>query len=107
MCVPSPTSVSGWAPIEVRTFIGSSPIRQYAEDWTTHKMVATLQAAVTFAVNGGLPVMMVTEDTTRASPEVLKALYEGEALCKRIFKAAKQTDHTLTEGEVRAICRAG
>ena len=30
-----------------------------------------------------------------------------EALCKRIFNAAKKTDHTLTDGEVRAICRAG
>jgi isopropylmalate/homocitrate/citramalate synthase len=30
-----------------------------------------------------------------------------EALCQRIFNAAKQTDHSLTDGEVRAICRAG
>ncbi len=30
-----------------------------------------------------------------------------EALCKRIFNAAKKTDHTLTDREVRAICRAG
>ncbi len=30
-----------------------------------------------------------------------------KGLCKRIFKAAKQTDHTLTDGEIRAICRAG
>ncbi len=32
---------------------------------------------------------------------------DDEVLCKRIFSAAKQTDHTLTDGEVRAICRAG
>ena len=30
-----------------------------------------------------------------------------EALCQRIFNAAKQADHSLTDGEVRAICRAG
>ena len=33
------------------------------------------EEAVTFAVRQGLPVMYVTEDTTRARPETLKALY--------------------------------
>jgi 2-isopropylmalate synthase len=66
-------------PIEVCTFIGSSPIRQYAEGWTLDHMLSTSEAAVKFAVEEGLPVMMVTEDTTRADPEVLKALY-GRAI---------------------------
>jgi len=66
-------------PIEACTFIGSSPIRRYAEDWTLERMLETSEAAVTFAVREGLPVMMVTEDTTRARPEVLKALY-GNAI---------------------------
>jgi 2-isopropylmalate synthase len=64
-------------PIEVCTFIGSSPIRQYAEDWTLAKMLRVSEEAVTFAVSEGLPVMMVTEDTTRARPEILKELYEN------------------------------
>ncbi len=29
---------------------------------------------------------------------------DDEALCRRIFDAAKRTDHTLTEQEIRAIC---
>ncbi len=66
-------------PIEACTFIGSSPIRQYAENWTLDRMLETSEKAVTFAVNEGLPVLMVTEDTTRADPEVLKALY-GNAI---------------------------
>jgi len=66
-------------PIEACTFIGSSPIRQYAEGWTLAKMLQVSEAAVTFAVREGLPVMFVTEDTTRARPEVLKALY-GRAI---------------------------
>ena len=37
-------------PIEVCTFIGSSPIRQYAEGWTLDRMLSTSEAAVTFAV---------------------------------------------------------
>jgi 2-isopropylmalate synthase len=66
-------------PIEACTFIGSSPIRQYAENWTLDRMLATSEEAVSFAVAEGLPVMMVTEDTTRANPSVLKALY-GKAI---------------------------
>jgi 2-isopropylmalate synthase len=30
---------------------------------------------------------------------------DDEGLCDRIFQSAKQTDHTLTEGEVEALCR--
>ena len=66
-------------PIEACTFIGSSPIRQYAENWTLDRMLETSEEAVTFAVKEGLPVLMVTEDTTRADPEVLRALY-GNAI---------------------------
>ena len=66
-------------PIEAATFIGSSPIRQYTEDWSLEKMLEVSEKAVTFAVREGLPVMYVTEDTTRATPETLKALY-GNAI---------------------------
>jgi 2-isopropylmalate synthase len=61
--------------IEACTFIGSSPIRQYAEDWTLEKLQRLTEDAVTFAVKQGLTVMYVTEDTTRADPASLRALY--------------------------------
>ena len=61
--------------IEAATFIGSSPIRQYAEDWTLDRMLRVSEEAVTFAIGEGLPVMYVTEDTTRARPETIKTLY--------------------------------
>jgi len=61
--------------IECCTFIGSSPIRQYAEDWPLDKLQRLSEEAVTFAVKEGLPVMFVTEDTTRADPASLRALY--------------------------------
>src|SRR5574341_1451667 len=51
-------------PIEAATFIGSSPIRQYTEDWTIERMLKATEDAVTFAMRQGLPVMYVTEDTT-------------------------------------------
>src|SRR6266852_6085730 len=68
-------------PIEAATFIGSSPIRQYAEDWTLEHILRSSEEAVTYAVKHGLPVMYVTEDTTRAQPEVLRALYAAAIAC--------------------------
>src|SRR2546426_4425257 len=67
--------------IEAATFIGSSPIRQYTEDWTVDRIVAATEDAVTYAVRHGLPVMYVTEDTTRARPETLKVLYSAAIAC--------------------------
>ncbi|OFW11567.1 MAG: hypothetical protein A3H96_22855 [Acidobacteria bacterium RIFCSPLOWO2_02_FULL_67_36] len=62
-------------PIECCAFIGSSPIRQYAEGWTLDQLLRLTEDAVAFAVKEGLPVMYVTEDTTRADPETLRRLY--------------------------------
>lgn len=62
-------------PIEACTFIGSSPIRQFAEDWTVDWLVEQSTKAVTFAVRENLEVMFVTEDTTRARPEDVERLY--------------------------------
>src|SRR5213082_3494483 len=62
-------------PIEACTFIGSSPVRFYAEDWTLDKLLRLTEDAVAFAVRQGLPVMYVTEDTTRADPATVRALY--------------------------------
>jgi len=62
-------------PIEACTFIGSSPLRQYAEGWTIDQLLGLTEEAIGFAVGEGLPVMYVTEDTTRADPETLRRLY--------------------------------
>ena len=61
--------------IECCTFIGSSPIRQYTEDWTLDHLQRLTEDAVSAGVKEGLPVMYVTEDTTRADPESLRRLY--------------------------------
>ena len=52
--------------IECCTFIGSSPLRQYAEGWTLDQLLRLTEDAIGFAVREGLTVMYVTEDTTRA-----------------------------------------
>lgn len=92
-------------PIEACTFIGSSPIRQYAEGWTLERMLETCEASITFAVAEGLPVMMVTEDTTRAHPDMLKELYRHaiEWGAKRLC-IADTVGHATPEG-TRAVVR--
>ena len=67
--------------IEAATFIGSSPIRRFTEEWTVDHLVRTTERAVRYAVNLGLPVMYVTEDTTRADPETVKLLYATAIQC--------------------------
>jgi 2-isopropylmalate synthase len=62
-------------PIECCAFIGSSPIRQYAEGWTIDFLQKATEDAIGFAVKEGLKVMYVTEDTTRADPASLRALF--------------------------------
>jgi 2-isopropylmalate synthase len=64
-------------PIEVAAFIGSSPVRQYVEDWTVDHLERTTEQAVAFAVREGLPIFLVTEDTTRADPETLRRIYSA------------------------------
>jgi 2-isopropylmalate synthase len=76
-------------PIEAATFIGSSAIRQYAEGWSIDQMLKLTEEAVSFAVAHGLPVMYVTEDTTRATPDTIRRLYQAAigAGAKRICVA--------------------
>lgn len=62
-------------PIEVCAFIGSSRIRSYSEDWDLQTLLGHTRAALEFARKHDLPVMYVTEDTTRADPETVRALY--------------------------------
>lgn len=64
-------------PVEVYAFIGSSPIRQYAENWDVNLIAKRSAEAIDVAVKEGLPVAYVTEDTTRSRPEVLTTLFRA------------------------------
>ncbi len=90
-------------PVEVCTFIGSSPIRQYAEGWELERMLALSREAVEFCVAHDLPCMFVTEDTTRAAPEHVRALYSTaiEAGARRIC-ICDTVGHATPDG-VRAL----
>ena len=98
-------SQSAGLPIQACAFIGSSPIRKYAEDWTLDRMLGVIEEAVTFAVTEGLSVMMVTEDTTRAKPEDLKRLYSlGIELGVERLCISDTVGHATPDG-VRALVR--
>src|SRR3989442_6074637 len=67
--------------IAAATFLGSSPIRRYTEDWSDDFLLQTTEKAVKYAVSLGLEVMYVTEDTTRCDPEMVKRLYSAAINC--------------------------
>jgi 2-isopropylmalate synthase len=91
--------------IEAATFLGSSPIRQYAEDWTLDFLLRTTERAVRFARRLGLRVMYVTEDTTRARPEVIRKLYKTAIECgARSIVVCDTVGHAIPQG-VRALLR--
>lgn len=91
--------------IEAACFLGSSPVRQYAEGWTMDRMLRLTRDAVELAVKEGLPVMYVTEDTTRAAPEDLRRLYTEavEAGARRVCVA--DTVGHATPGGARNVIR--
>jgi 2-isopropylmalate synthase len=91
--------------IEACTFIGSSPIRQYAEDWTLERLCRLTEEAVTFAVKQGLPVMYVTEDTTRADPDSLRALYSTAIRAGASRVCIADTVGHATPAGARAVVR--
>ncbi len=64
-------------PIEIYAFIGSSPIRQYVEQWDVALIAKRSAEAIDVGVKAGLPVAFVTEDTTRSRPEVLSTLFRA------------------------------
>jgi 2-isopropylmalate synthase len=63
--------------IEVCAFIGSSPIRQFVEQWDVALIAKRSTEAIDLAVKAGLPVSYVTEDTTRSRPDVLSTLFRA------------------------------
>ena len=92
-------SVEAGVAIECCAFIGSSPIRRFAEDWSLDSMRRSVETSVATLVKAGLPVMFVTEDTTRADPETLVTLYDTAiaAGAKRIC-VSDTCGHATPEG---------
>ena len=82
-----------------------SPNCRRNEDWTLDRMLKVSEDAVRFAVGEGLPVMYVTEDTTRARPDTLKALYTLAIDCGAARICLADTVGHATPDGVRQLVR--
>jgi 2-isopropylmalate synthase len=99
--------------IEAATFLGSSPIRRLAEDWTVEHLQKTTEKAVTFAIRQGLPVMYVTEDTVRTDPETVKTLYftaircgaKAAVLCDTVGHATPRGAYNLVKFVIEEVVK--
>ena len=90
--------------IEACLFIGSSPIRQYTENWTLDSILGHTEESVSYAVDHGLPVMFVTEDTTRARPEDVRKMYTTAVECgARRVCVCDTVGHATPEGVASLI----
>jgi 2-isopropylmalate synthase len=63
--------------LESAVFLGSSQIRLLVEEWDVKKLLQLTIDAVEFAKSQDLRVMYVTEDTSRAHPDVVDQLYRA------------------------------
>jgi len=90
--------------IEVATFVGSSPIRQYVENWSIDTVAKLTETAVSYVVKNGLPSMYVTEDTTRAHPDHIELLYTTAVNCgaKRVV-VADTVGHATRTGATNLV----
>jgi 2-isopropylmalate synthase len=90
--------------IEACLFIGSSPIRQYAEGWDEEFLVRQSAEAIGFAMKAGLQVMYVTEDTSRARPETIRRLYsEAVRLGAQRVCVTDTVGHATPDGTTKLI----
>jgi len=91
--------------LEAAMFIGSSPIRQYAEEWNLDFLLRTVARTVTFAAKHELPVMFVTEDTIRSHPDDIRALYSTAVNCGAKRVVCCDTVGHATPSGVKALIR--
>jgi 2-isopropylmalate synthase len=90
--------------IEACVFIGSSPIRMFTEGWDEEFLLKQSEEAIRHAVAAGLPVMFVTEDTTRAHPNTIRKLYaEAVRHGARRVCVADTVGHATPEGTTRLV----
>lgn len=73
-------------PVEAMMFLGSSPIRMYAEGWDEDRLEQMTRDAVRMAKQAGIPATFVTEDTVRSHPRTLRRLFSAaiEEGCERL-----------------------
>lgn len=102
-------------PLVVYAFVGSSPIRQYVEGWDLGFLVRSVRVAGETARRAGLPICIVTEDTTRTPPATLSTLFRaaidagasGFCLCDTVGHASPHGTAALVEFARRELTALG
>jgi isopropylmalate/homocitrate/citramalate synthase len=92
-------------PLEMGMFLGSSPIRRYAEGWSRRRLLRMTDRWVSFARDRGLGVMFVTEDTTRSRPDDLAQLYRTAVRAGACRVCLADTVGCATPSAVGALVR--
>ena len=90
-------------PIEAMTFLGTSPIRLYAEGWEEDLLEQRTRTAVRMCKDAGLTNTFVTEDTVRSHPGTLRRLFaaaieegvDGLCLCDTVGHATPNGVYNL------------
>jgi len=62
--------------VDAYVFIGVSPIRQYVEGWSMASVARDIRIAAARCRDEGLNFVLVLEDSSRCTPDVLAAVYE-------------------------------
>jgi 2-isopropylmalate synthase len=84
-------------------FVGTSPIRQYAEAWDLERLLHTVDEALSWAGKHDLDVAFVTEDTVRSAPATLdKLLRSAISLGAKRLVLCDTVGHATPEG-VRSL----
>jgi 2-isopropylmalate synthase len=82
-CRTHPADIAPAAELQARTgvrleammFLGTSPLRLYAEDWSEERLERLTRESMRLAVDAGMAATFVTEDTIRSSPTTLRRLF--------------------------------
>lgn len=102
-------------PIEAMMFLGTSPIRLYAEDWDEDRLERLTRESMRLAVRSGLGATFVTEDTVRSHPDTLRRLFiaaieEGATcliLCDTVGHATPDGTRNLVRWTLRLLQELG
>ncbi len=90
--------------VECYIFIGVSPIRQYVEGWDLCAILEKIRFAERQCRENNLPMVLVLEDATRCTPELLKQIYQ-EAIERKIERLVlcDTVGHSTPEGVVTLV----
>lgn len=102
-------------PIAAYCFLGTSPIRQFVEDWDMDKLLKSADEAISFGIKNDLETAFVTEDTIRSRPETLEKLFRHVislgcrrlVLCDTVGHATPDGVRNLTKWTLKLIESTG